>query len=644
MGFEEAIVSTGFNQILYDILTKFLSELRPSSEEPTTPDTINAVLRSVVAQCCAKTPQERTVWWMESSKTNAHPFSSEDVDFFAMSWQDKLVVLRQLVDWQLAYSNVKEIIDIAWEVKYQRKKKKTNKTLAAEFAPPDEDDPMSINNLRMVAIGQDSSRIRYWVVDDSPRVWASPNPWRMNCPMTVVATTIDEYAALVKKIRDTAPEVAEGTKVKLSKPQQAHVELLPALEVRYDAVDSYAKRIKALKRQRQEEKEEDERASVIAMVEEERKALEMGSRTRSRATAGKSEEPDEMDVSEDDLKPGPSTTKRKAKGRSSAPKKAPGKKRKREESPSPSDPNGGADTPQVVEEPASEEVPVKPAAKGKGAAASGRRKSGRDVEAKKSEEVEDDMSQEQEEVAATPKARPAAKFKTEPNASLVEEESAPPAEAESMLEDQPRQALGKRRSTRNSTARAPSNQSPEEDDGAVAVSSMSSRSKKVAPSRAVGSRRSGRFAKVDTAEMDQDAQPQADNSQGEGVSGLAQAPDDIPSDEKETMNAPPRKKTRTTRQSQTRAEDKTESASTSTVADEDKMDVDASSTDATASEAGAREKLPPSESGDTTPVNPSHTLSALGPQSPVMKAGWGSDLQSTSQTSPAKTVPPVSAT
>lgn len=34
--FEEAIASTGFNQILYDILYKFLSELRPSPEEPTT--------------------------------------------------------------------------------------------------------------------------------------------------------------------------------------------------------------------------------------------------------------------------------------------------------------------------------------------------------------------------------------------------------------------------------------------------------------------------------------------------------------------------------------------------------------------------------------------------------------------------------
>ncbi|KAG8928559.1 hypothetical protein FRC01_005738 [Tulasnella sp. 417] len=500
MGFEEAIASTGFNQILYDILCKFLSELRPYPEDPTTPDNINAVLRSVVVQYCAKNPLERTVWWMESSKTNAHPFSTEDVDFFAMSWQDRLVVLRQLIDWQLAYSNVKEIIDIAWEVKYQRKKKKTNKTLAAEFAPPDEDDPMSINNLRMVAIGQDSSRIRYWVVDDSPRVWASPNPWRMNCPMSVVATTLDEYVALVKKIRDTAPAVAEGSKVKLSKPQQAHMELLPALEARHGAVDAYVKRIKDVKHQRQEEKEEDELASVIAMVEEERKSLEIGSRTRSRATARKSEEPNEIDVSEDDLKPGPSTSKRKAKGRASASKKAPGKKRKREESPSPSDPN--ADAPQVVDEPASEEVPAKPAAKGKAAAASGRRKSGRDAEAKIFEEVEDDTPQEQEEVASTPKAKSAMKSKSGSRASLDEEETAPPAETESMLEDQPH---------------------------------------------------------------------------------------------------------------------------------------------ATASEAGAREKLPLSESGDTTPVNPSHILSALGPQSPVMKAGWSSDLKTTPQPSPVKTVSPVSA-
>ncbi|KAG8955336.1 hypothetical protein FRC04_008687 [Tulasnella sp. 424] len=637
MGFEEAIASTGFNEILYAVLYKFLSELRPYPEEPTTPDNVNAVLQSVVVQFCAKTPLERTVWWMESSKTNAHPFVSDDVDFFAMSWQDKLVVLRQLVDWQLAYSNVKEIIDIAWEVKYQRKKKKTNKTLAAEFAPPDEDDPMSINNLRMVALGQDSSRIRYWVVDDSPRVWASPNPWRMNCPMTVVATTRDEYAALVKKIRDTAPAGAEGTKTKLTKPQQAHVELLPALEARFDAIDAHAKYIEALRRQRQEEMEEDEETSVADLVDEERELTERGSRIRGRSSAQKSED-DEMEGSEENVEPGPSTSKGRVKGRSSTTKKAVGKKRKREPSPTPSESDEDSVDPLEAFKWTKKDQRAVPAA---------RRKLVRDAKPTKAGKVEDGT--------ATPAAKNTTKSKAKavrksaPASPVVEE--AATREDESLLEGQPRPALGTRRSARNSTTRAPTTQAPEDDDegAAAATSSVSSGPKKPAPSRPVGSRRSGRFAKPDTAEMDLDAKSEAHSIKAETTSGEVPAPNDTSAGAKGNTKVPPRKKTRTTRQSQAQAEDKMESASASTFAEEDvreKMDVEVSSTDtASPIDTSARKKLPPSESGDTTPVNPSRSLGGLAPLSPslgglaplspVMKAEWVPDSQTTSETVPA---------
>lgn len=60
---------------------------------------------------------------------------------------------------------MRKVIDVAWELTYQRKKKKTNKTVASEFAPPDPDDPMSISKLKMVPIGQDAKRTRYWMID-----------------------------------------------------------------------------------------------------------------------------------------------------------------------------------------------------------------------------------------------------------------------------------------------------------------------------------------------------------------------------------------------------------------------------------------------------------------------------------------------
>ncbi|KAG9018218.1 hypothetical protein FRB90_011853 [Tulasnella sp. 427] len=644
MGFEEALTSTGFNQILYDILNKFLGELRLSNEGPVSPETVNAALRSVVVQLCAKNPHERTVWWIDSSGTNAHPFVTEDVDFFAMSWMDKLVVLRQLVDWQLAYSNAKEVIDIAWEVKYQRKKKKTNKTLAAEFAPPDEDDPMSINNLRMVALGQDSSRMRYWVIDDSPRVWASPNPWRMNCPMKVVATTRDEYAAFVEKIRDDAP-VVEGAKTKMTKPQQAHVELLPALEARLDAIDAYEERVEAMKLQRKAEIEENGRSSV--------KTKSAAPRTRGRASTRKSEDVDEMDVEEADDEPGPSTSKGKAKGRSSvSKKKSASKKRKRESSPEASDVEKAEETPQEVEAPAPEDAQVRTAGKGKAATVTGRRKSARGTKVKPIEENEDDEDvtpqeqEEQEEPAATPKAK-FTRSKTKNASKAVEdpsitEDAVVPEEDVRMAEESTRPALGPRRSTRTSTVRVAATPSvkDEEEEGAAATSSVSAQAKKPVATHAVGSRRSGRLSKV---ESDHDVKPELDIVKAEHVSEAIKDASTLEvKEEEEVIKAPPRKKTRTTRRSRAQDEDKMESASTSTVADEDagdKIDIDVASTDATASpnDPGARKKLPPSESRETTPVNPSRALSALGPQSPVIKSDWAADPQMTNVTSAVTT-------
>lgn len=159
------------------------------------PENLTAALRSVFVQYSSgkdKTEKERTVHWDDAAGKNLHPFIPETADFFAFTWQNKvcaslitsliyditfscleklpvllcqLLVMRTLVDWQLTHSAIKDTIDISWEVKYERKKKKTNKTEAAAFAPPDEEDPMNIKNLRMIPLGQDVSRVRYWSVD-----------------------------------------------------------------------------------------------------------------------------------------------------------------------------------------------------------------------------------------------------------------------------------------------------------------------------------------------------------------------------------------------------------------------------------------------------------------------------------------------
>lgn len=384
--------------------------------------------------------------------------------------------------------------------------------------------------------------------------------------------------------------------------------------------------------------EEDEETSVADLVDEERELTERGSRIRGRSSAQKSED-DEMEGSEENVEPGPSTSKGRVKGRSSTTKKAVGKKRKREPSPTPSESDEDLVDPLEA---------FKWTKKDQRAVLAARRKLVRDAKMTKTGKVEDGTATPAPKNTTKSKAK--AVRKSAPASPVVEE--AATREDESLLEGQPRPALGTRRSARNSTTRAHTTQAPEDDDdsAAAAPSSVSSGPRKSAPSRPVGSRRSGRFAKPDTAEMDLDAKSEAYSIKAETTSGPVPAPNDTSASAKGNAKVPPRKKTRTTRQSQAQAEDKMESASASTFAEEDvreKMDVEVSSTDDTASpiDTSARKKLPPSESGDTTPVNPSRSLGGLAPLSPslgglaplspVMKAEWVPDSQTTSETVPA---------
>ena len=71
--------------------------------------------------------------------------------------------MRQLVEWQLVHCTiVRDWIDAAWGVKANKHQKKADREAAA---PPPPEDPHSAENLRMVPIGQDISRRRYWFAD-----------------------------------------------------------------------------------------------------------------------------------------------------------------------------------------------------------------------------------------------------------------------------------------------------------------------------------------------------------------------------------------------------------------------------------------------------------------------------------------------
>ncbi|KAH9178763.1 hypothetical protein EDB89DRAFT_1928386 [Lactarius sanguifluus] len=231
MDFEDALLSNEPHTVMTQILTRFVLNLRPSTRNISA-DQISSTLSGVLADYSKGS--ERTVFWDDDLGTNADPFKGLDGGFFAAEWDIKLKILRQLVELQLAHSaGIKGLIDHAWGVGHGKHKKKE----PADIPIPDPSDPHSRESLSYGPVGQDSSRKRYWVVDDSPRVYLSTNPWKVTSTIQTISSTRDEYVALIEKLKASAPR-----KPKL-KTEIAHQNLISALEGRLEVVDKELTRI-----------------------------------------------------------------------------------------------------------------------------------------------------------------------------------------------------------------------------------------------------------------------------------------------------------------------------------------------------------------------------------------------------------------
>ncbi|KAF9015627.1 hypothetical protein BDQ17DRAFT_57632 [Cyathus striatus] len=228
--FENALLSNEPNDILSQMLAQFILNLKPQTRNLSV-DQISTTVASVLAEYF-KTP-ERTVFWNEELKANVDPFDGLDGGFFGADWDFKLKIFRQLVELQLTHSTeIKATIDRAWGVVHNKHKKKD-----AANAPPDPSDPKSQESLQLLPIGQDCQRKRYWVVDESPRIYVSTNPWKITATLRAISSTRDEYMSVIGQLKSSAPpELKKGQK--RSKPEQAHITLIAALEGRIEAIDA----------------------------------------------------------------------------------------------------------------------------------------------------------------------------------------------------------------------------------------------------------------------------------------------------------------------------------------------------------------------------------------------------------------------
>ncbi|OSD03250.1 hypothetical protein PYCCODRAFT_1434665 [Trametes coccinea BRFM310] len=244
MDFEEALLSPEPNPIMTQILSRFVLNLRPGTRNLSS-DVISSTVAGVLQEYF-KTP-ERTVFWDETLQKNVDPFQNMPGGFFAADWDLKLKILRQLVELQLCYSQeIKAIIDRAWGVIHNKHKK-----IEASALPPPPGDPQSQERLQLVPLGQDKDRKRYWVVDDSPRVYLSTNPWKITATFQTISSTRDEYIAVVEKVKESAPSEPKPGE-RRSKLETAHLALLKALQDRIEIIDNEIARIQRVQRKIQQ--------------------------------------------------------------------------------------------------------------------------------------------------------------------------------------------------------------------------------------------------------------------------------------------------------------------------------------------------------------------------------------------------------
>ncbi|KAJ3567991.1 hypothetical protein NP233_g6002 [Leucocoprinus birnbaumii] len=231
MDFEDALMSREPNDILTKILSRFILNLKPQTRNLSM-DQISTTLVGVLADYLKG--NERTVFWDDDVKANVDPFQGMDSGFFAADWDFKLKILRQLVELQLVHSQeIKAAIDRAWGVVHNKHKKEKG-------APTPLSPDMQRKALDFLPFGMDHKRERYWIADDSPRIWTSTNPWRLTASFKAVSSTREEYLAVIQHLKSTLPEPKGKKKLK---SEQGHADLIKDLEDRLEAIDQGLARV-----------------------------------------------------------------------------------------------------------------------------------------------------------------------------------------------------------------------------------------------------------------------------------------------------------------------------------------------------------------------------------------------------------------
>ncbi|ORY25948.1 hypothetical protein BCR39DRAFT_498733 [Naematelia encephala] len=167
-------------------LSEYISDMLAQSTEFTVWDHEWAHNEEARGSCCTSNPDRlylgRLLHGGETvedrvEKNPIRRMQKENKGLFELDWQERVKLLRQLVDWQLtACPAIRSVIDNEWK-----------------FAPKLKKDPVSIDySVHTEPLGQDRLKNRIWALDDSGRLYRSGNPFKRPCHLVLMSRNLAE--------------------------------------------------------------------------------------------------------------------------------------------------------------------------------------------------------------------------------------------------------------------------------------------------------------------------------------------------------------------------------------------------------------------------------------------------------------------
>ncbi|WVR06507.1 hypothetical protein IAU60_003538 [Kwoniella sp. DSM 27419] len=129
---------------------------------------------------------------------------------FELDWKERVRILRQLVDWQLTHSEpIRNMINREFPAKALDSRAKKPSTETADK-----------DSIVTRELGLNRDRARVWAFDDSWRLYKSGNPFKRPCPLTLLATTRDEYETVLSEIEAFGAQPTANSKGKETAAQK----------------------------------------------------------------------------------------------------------------------------------------------------------------------------------------------------------------------------------------------------------------------------------------------------------------------------------------------------------------------------------------------------------------------------------------